>query len=221
MQGIGLSNAIDIIYFDLGRVIVHFDVQRMCRQMAAVTEVTAENVREVLFEEGLQREYELGRIDEEEFFETYCRRTGKHPPRDRLFEAANDIFWLNLANLPIVTQLQAARIPLGILSNTCEAHWRHCYEKFSILEGFRFHALSCRIGAMKPDSTVYRAAAELAATPPDRIFFIDDIAAHVDGARQAGFHAFHYAVEPGGANQWEATRALADALRGLGIRFNY
>ncbi|NMC18904.1 MAG: HAD family phosphatase [Thermogutta sp.] len=221
MQGILRRSAIEVVYFDLGRVIVHFDVDRMCRRMAAVTEVTPDEVRAVLFEQGLQRDYELGRIREDEFFELYCRGTGKRPPRDRLFQAANDIFWLNLANLPIVAQLQAAGFPLGILSNTCETHWRYCYEKYAILQGFRFHALSWRIGAMKPEPAVYRAAADIAATPPDRIFFVDDIAAHVEGARQAGFHAFHYAVDPAGKNQWEAARALADALRGFGIRFNY
>ena len=221
MEGIVRRNAIDVIYFDLGRVIVHFDVGRMCRRMAAVTEVSPEHVHAVLFEQGLQRDYELGRIQEDEFFELYCRRTGKRPPRDRLFEAANDIFRLNLANLPIVAQLQAAGVRLGILSNTCETHWRHCYEKYAILQGFRFHALSCRIGAMKPDPAVYLAAADIAATPPDRIFFVDDIAAHVEGACRVGFHAFHYAVDAAGNNQWEATRALADALRSLGIRFNY
>ncbi|MGQ9913110.1 MAG: HAD family hydrolase [Thermogutta sp.] len=221
MHGIRQRDTIDVIYFDLGRVLVHFDVDRMCRQMAAVTEVTPERVHAVLFEQGLQMEYELGRINEEEFFELYCRRIGKQPPRDRLIQAANDIFWLNLANLPIVTQLQLAGFPLGILSNTCETHWRHCYERYAILEGFRFHALSCRIGAMKPDPVVYHAAAEMAATPPERVFFVDDIASHVEGSRQVGFRAFHYAVDPAGKNQWEATRGLARALRGLGIRFNY
>lgn len=221
MEGIIPRSAIDVVYFDLGRVIVHFDVDRMCRRMAAVTEVAPEHVHTVLFEEGLQRDYELGRIQEDEFYELYCRRMGRHPPRARLFQAANDIFWLNLANLPIVAQLQAAAVPLGILSNTCETHWRHCYEKYAILQGFRFHALSCRIGAMKPEPAVYHAAADIAAARPERIFFVDDIAAHVEGARRAGFHAFHYAVDAAGKNQWEATRALADHLRNLGIRLNY
>ncbi len=221
MEGTIRRSAIDVVYFDLGRVIVHFDVDRMCRRMAAVTEVAPERVRTVLFEEGLQRDYELGRIREDEFFELYCRRVGRRPPRDRLFQAANDIFWLNLANLPIVAQLQAAGVPLGILSNTCETHWRHCFEKYAILQGFRFHALSCRIGAMKPEPAIYQAAASIAAAQPERIFFIDDIAAHVDGARRVGFHAFNYAVDAAGKNQWEATRALADHLRSLGIRFNY
>jgi FMN phosphatase YigB (HAD superfamily) len=42
---------------------------------------------------------------------------------------------------------------------------------------------------MKPAATIYSAAAARAGVPPGRIFFCDDIPAHVDAARQAGWDA--------------------------------
>ena len=114
--------------------------------------------------------------------------------------------------LPIVAQLRQAGYPLGILSNTCEIHWEYCRRQYRILsEGFAVHALSYKIGAVKPDAAIFQAAAKLAGHRPEEIFFVDDIAGHVAGARAAGFDAV----------QFTSAEALANDLRQRGIRFNY
>ena len=55
------------VYFDLGKVLVDFDVWRMYRQVGEVAGIEPERVREVLFEDGLQADVELGEIAGEEF----------------------------------------------------------------------------------------------------------------------------------------------------------
>ena len=114
--------------------------------------------------------------------------------------------------LPVVSQLAAAGYRLGILSNTCEGHWEHCLRRYRILaENFSVHALSYRIGACKPDAAIFRAAAELAGCRPEKIFYIDDVAGHVAGARAAGFDAVQYTT----------TAELVEELRKRGVEFNY
>jgi glucose-1-phosphatase len=199
-------------YFDLGKVLLNFDIGQMLRQMSNVAGVTAESLREIIFGGGLQRRYESGEISDGEFFDTLCQQAGVRPDQQALRLAGNDIFELNQPMLSLVTQLRAAGYRLGILSNTCQSHWEHCKQRYRILTGlFDVAALSFEHRTMKPDAAMYRAAAELAGCPPQEIFFVDDIADNVEGARAAGFDAVQYLT---------AAQLAAD-LRRRGVRFNY
>ncbi|MEN6451704.1 MAG: HAD family phosphatase [Thermoguttaceae bacterium] len=200
------------LYFDLGRVLVNFSVERMLDQMAAVSGITADAVRHAVFTGGLMQQHEAGRLSTPEFYEAFCAATGARPAAERLVEATADIFEMNLPMLPVVAQLQEAGYPMGILSNTCDTHWDHCFAHYRIVNrGFQVYALSQRIGALKPDAAIFRAAAQLAGHRPEDIFFVDDILGHVEGAKAVGFDAVQYTT----------AGALADALRQRGLRFNY
>lgn len=203
---------IDFIYFDLGRVIINFDNDRMCRQMAEVSGVTPEKVREVLFSTGLQRSFELGEISPEQFHAKYCELIGREVPWQTLHQAASDIFWVNTPMLPVVAQLQSARFPLGILSNTCITHFEWCLEHFKILQhGFVVYGLSCNLRCLKPDPEIFQKAAGLVGVPPERIFFTDDIPIHAEAAGKVGFQAVPF----------RSPRQIVRELRNRGIRLNY
>lgn len=200
------------VYFDLGRVLVDFDLERMYRQVGEVAGIEPARVREVLFGDGLQADCELGKISGEEFHAAFCERTGTRPDYHALERAASDIFELNVGIVPVVAHLDEAGYRLGVLSNTCRSHWEHCRRKFRIVaECFPVCALSYEIHAAKPSAAVFRAAAELAGVEPEAIFFADDTAGHVAGARAAGFDAVEY----------RSPRQLAAELRSRGLRFNY
>ena len=172
------------LYFDLGKVLVDFSVDQMLRQMAAVADITPQRVRETIFDGGLMREHECGRLSCREFYEAFCAAAGSRPDFARLSAAAAEIFTLNLPMLPLVAQLRQAGHAMGILSNTCETHWPYCHHRYRIVaEGFAVHALSYRIGAMKPDAAIFQAAAGLCGHRPEEIFFVDDLPGHVAGAR--------------------------------------
>jgi glucose-1-phosphatase len=200
------------LYFDLGKVLINFSVERMLGQMAAVAGAAVEQVRNVIFDGRLIHELEAGRLTSRQFYEAFCTAIARRPDLDRLVAAAAEIFDLNLPVLPITAQLGQAGYPLGILSNTCEIHWEYCWREYRfLLEGFRVHALSYKIGAVKPDAAIFQAAAEMAGYRPEEIFFVDDIAGHVAGARAAGLDAV----------QFTTAETLANDLRQRGIRFNY
>ena len=173
------------LYFDLGKVLVNFDVDYMLRQVGKAARVSADRVRSALFGNGLMCRYETGRITTADFCRTFCAEVGCRVDDAVLVSAAADIFTLNLPVLPLVAQLCQAGYPLGILSNTSELHWEHCARRFRIVaDGFAVHALSYRIQAVKPDVAIFRAAAELAGRRPEEIFFVDDLAGHVEGPRR-------------------------------------
>jgi putative hydrolase of the HAD superfamily len=200
------------LYFDLGRVLVNFSVERMLGQMAAVAGATPEQVRNVIFDGRLIHQHEAGRLTSRQFYDAFCAATGVQPDFDRIIAAAADIFELNLPVLPLVAQLGQAGYPLGILSNTCETHWEYCVREYRFLsEGFHVHALSYKIGAVKPDAAIFLAAAEMAGHRPEEIFFVDDLPGHVAGAQSAGFDAV----------QFTTAETLVSDLRQRGMRFNY
>jgi putative hydrolase of the HAD superfamily len=203
---------VKFLYFDLGMVMLTFSVERMCRQMAEVAGVAATQVSQIIFDSDLQQRYERGEITSREFYEAFCRATGTRPDYDRLSFAAADIFEINGSMVPVVAQLRQAGHRLGILSNTCESHWQYCFRRFRLLgEAFSVFALSYELKAMKPNAAIFLAAARLAGVRPDEIFFCDDIAGHVAGARAAGLDAVQYTSTPD----------LVGELRKRGIRFNY
>lgn len=207
-----MGEAIRFVYFDLGKVIVDFDVWRMCRQMAEVAEVSPEFVHQALYEGGLQRQYELGQITTEEFYQHFCRKIGRYPRREDLLEAACDIFTLNVRVLPVVCRLALIRVPLGLLSNTCEVHWQYIRKRYcGVMKLFSVGCASYQVHAMKPEPAIFEHAAKLAGCLPQEIFFVDDHEPNVIGAQAAGFQAVVY----------KGSELLAEELRARGLAIDY
>jgi len=204
--------SIRFLYFDLGKVLVDFCIERMFRQIGAAAEIPADLAKSAIIDGGLLHGLESGRLSEGQFYEAFCGATGSRPSVDAMSKAASDIFDLKTSMTPLVAQLREAGWPLGILSNTCDWHWNYCRSRFCVLsECFDVHVLSYRVGAVKPEADIFHKAAEMAGVRPEEIFFVDDIAAHVEGARAMGIDAVQY----------RTTAELAEQLRRRGLRFNY
>jgi HAD superfamily hydrolase (TIGR01509 family) len=107
--------------------------------------------------------------------------------------ATSDMFELIPSMVPVVTAIHRAGHRLGLLSNTCEAHFELLKRKFAELMGsFEVYALSYQLGTSKPEAAMFLGAAQLAGVRPNEIFFTDDIAEHVAGAKAVGFDAVQY-----------------------------
>ena len=179
------------LYFDMGNVLLNFSHERMATQMAAVVGIEPQRAWDILFEGDLGIRHETGKITNREFYDELCRAAGKAGvDRDALDRAACDIFWLNVPLVAITGRLHAAGYRLGILSNTNDAHWRYVTGRFEFLTGlFDVFAMSFEIGVMKPEPRIYVEAARLAGVEPAKVFYTDDRAENVEGARAAGFDA--------------------------------
>ena len=185
-------NRPEFVFFDLGRVLLEFDHEIACQQMSEVAGVTVDDVRQQVFESGLELRYERGELSTDDFYDHFCRTTASQPDREQLLSAAGAIFTPNEPVMRIVAELQH-QLPLGILSNTCEAHWDFATTAFPLLAAaFQTHVLSYQVQSLKPEPAIYQAAQAAAGVPPSSIFFVDDIADNVQGARQCGWDAVLY-----------------------------
>ena len=164
--------AIRYLFFDLGVVLFDFDHAKGCRQIAAVSGCSPEKVDSILFESGLEDAFETGLVDADEFHSQFCQASGGSPSKEDLLNACSDIFSMNVSMMPVVGQLAVVGFPMGILSNTCSAHWEHVFENHTFLrQNFRDYVLSYESKSMKPDGKIYLDAIKVANVSASEIFF--------------------------------------------------
>ena len=195
--------AIDVVLFDLGGVLIDFGGVGPMKQLAGIESddelwrrwLTCRWVRSFErgecsaddFAVGVVSDWELP-VDAHEFlvaFESWPG--GPLAGADQLVESVRAV------------------VPVGCLSNTNALHWDSQFVKWPILDGFDFRFLSFELGIVKPDRELFDRVAQLLASPPERVLFLDDNAINVEGAVEAGF----IAREVRGVD--EARAALVDA----------
>src|SRR5580693_5019576 len=66
------------IYFDLGKVLLDFSFEQMCRQVGEASGIGPDQVAAV-FAGGMQADYETGKLDSSAFHERFCRESGTRP----------------------------------------------------------------------------------------------------------------------------------------------
>ena len=179
------------IYLDLGRVVVDFDHALAWQKVAAITGLAEADIEQFFTADDRPRSIETGLLAWDTLHAEFVRAMAVEVDVDALARAAGDIFTLRVEMLPVIAAIERAGVPLGILSNTCDIHWQHLLRcRYGILPGgISPLVLSYEVGAMKPHPSIYEAAVAKAGVPADRIFFCDDIPAHVEAARAAGWDA--------------------------------
>lgn len=182
---------LQFFYFDLGNVLLFFDHELVVRNIASLAGAETDLVRRTVFTSGLEDAYETGKLTSRQFVEEISRRLGCELPFAETLEAASDIFTPNASIIPILERLKHIGMRLGILSNTCEAHWNWVKKRrFEVLQSwFEGEVLSFQEGSMKPSPSIYRSAIEKAGVAPERIGFVDDRWENVQGALSAGMQA--------------------------------
>jgi HAD superfamily hydrolase (TIGR01509 family) len=178
-------------YFDLGNVLVHFDSMIACRNVGRLVDRDERQVFQALYGSGLEVRYEHGELSDEQFADLFRAELGVACGTDDLLREMSAMFTPNRAIEPIIRRLQNNGVPLGILSNTCAAHWRWVTSQgWSVANNwYRDAVLSFEVGVMKPEKQIYTHATQVAGVPPESIFFVDDRAENIEGARAAGWRA--------------------------------
>lgn len=178
-------------YFDLGNVLVHFDHSIAVENIARLTGAPFSQVKHLLFDSGLEDRYETGLLSSQEYVEEIERSLGVKLNEGAVLEGVAAIFKENLAILPVFEILRELGLPIGILSNTCEAHWKYVERQdYGFMQGeFDQIVLSYEVKSMKPERRIYEVATERAGVEPERIFFVDDRIDNIEGAKKLGWEA--------------------------------
>ena len=205
-----MSGFIRFVYFDLGNVLASFDVQRACQNVAERWAVDPAEVRRVVWDSGLQDRFEHGEVSVDQFASTV--RQGLKldaAATNELVDRLCDMFDPIVEMVDLVDEVRQRGMRLGILSNTCQAHWQWLVRaEYAALRGpFDHIILSYEHGLMKPHLSLYRIAAEKTGEDAASILFLDDRPDNVAAAVASGWQA-HQFTDAGSARE---------VLRGAGV----
>ncbi|MCU0716188.1 MAG: HAD family phosphatase [Pirellula sp.] len=176
-------------YFDLGNVLLYFDHDLAFRRMAKIAGVTPKQMRTAVMDTELQIAYETGHISGSEFVDRIAQHLDKPLDVESILEAAADMFIANTHILPVLERVKELRIPMGLLSNTCEAHWQWIlHQRYpQVVDWFSPVILSFEAKSMKPDPGIYEQAEQRAGVAPEHIFFTDDRVDNIEAASNRGW----------------------------------
>lgn len=185
---------IEFVYFDLGNILVSFDPEIACRNVADLTGVSTDTARHVIYESGAEARYERGELTSRQFADYVRDSFGFSEEQfadDALLDAIADMFSPieSMVRVAALARERAGRI--GVLSNTCPAHWdwvRRQPWEVSMID-FDVQILSYKSMSMKPDAVIYEHAEQAALVDPNRILFIDDKEENVEAAKGRGWNA--------------------------------
>lgn len=183
-----MSHQISTIYFDLGKVLVHFDWAAACERMATHSSSTPPQIHKEIASGDLVARYERGELTTSDFLSLFGKKIGFREPSGYLKELWSDIFTPIDEHVAMIGQVKPP-IQVGILSNTNEAHMDWIHDRFHWFRSIRPKVLSCEVGFRKPELEIYDIAAKRAGALPGEILFVDDLPDNVTAAQKAGWHA--------------------------------
>ena len=185
-----MSEHVTTVIFDLGNVVLPFDPLKPCALLAGMAGKTTNEVMHLIYDNNLERRFEQGMIDGDQFTERVSEVLGLELTTNEFHDLWADMFTENREVSAIVRQLLPHH-HLILLSNTNPWHWQHALKHFPIVSEFKDCILSYEVGVLKPHPLIYRAALEKV-SPFERVIFIDDVEINVDAARIMGMRGIHF-----------------------------
>jgi len=183
--------AIKLITFDLGNVLIKVDHMEFCRRLAVLTPLTADDVFDYVFNGSLEPEYDSGRMTSEEFYHQIITQFKVTIEYERFARWWNSLFSPMPEMAEVVISL-ANRYKLFLLSNTNALHFEYIVKNYPVLKHFSKFVLSYEVGSRKPENGIYDFLIEHSGHSPEQILFIDDKMPFVTAAREHGIQAWQF-----------------------------
>ena len=185
---------IDIIFFDLGNVLVHVYPERAVDKIALELGLPPLAVQDLWQEKGpLFTKLERGLIQPGQFVSELF--DGKwRDKKETALAAFASIFELNHSVVAVAKRL-AKNYRLSIISNTNEIHFNKIVTDYpEMIKLFESPITSNKVGSIKPEPEIYLAALEQLKCRPQESLFIDDKKENILAARDIGMVGIHYST---------------------------
>jgi len=174
------------IIFDMGNVLLRYDPE-VCLNRFVKREEDRALIRRELFEGPEWVQGDLGHITDEQRFDGVSRRV----PQELHTELRQCVEQWHMCMEPVhgakefCAYAKEQGYRLYVLSNASSSFYQY-FPRFAPFEYFDGLVVSCDIHIVKPDIRIYRYLLETYGLVPEECFFIDDMAANVEGAQKAG-----------------------------------
>jgi FMN phosphatase YigB (HAD superfamily) len=188
---------IEVIFFDLGNVILPFNNYQIAEKLSRLSRKTEfqdpKRTFSYLFDlrEGVINSFDVGKVSPQEFFQSVRNHLGLSITFEEFIPIWTDIFVEDQEVSEIIYSLKG-KWRLGLLSNTDPLHFRYIVSTFPIVSVLEKWILSYEVGFKKPDAQIFQKAIEWASVEPRKILFIDDTKGHVEAAASLGMQGIHF-----------------------------
>ena len=185
-----MRQAIKVLLFDLGRVLVDFDHLRSAQRISAFCSKTPRQIYDLFFESGVTIDFEAGRITPEDFYLQVKQMLDLKLSYDSFEPIWNDIFFLSAKNRAVFGVVNALRAnyKIALLSNINILHYEYLKKNFPVFGVFDKVFLSFQVGLIKPDKEIYNLVIRDLEVSPDEIFYTDDRPELVESAKSLGIN---------------------------------
>jgi putative hydrolase of the HAD superfamily len=192
---------ISLILFDLNGVLYRYHREARITFLAFLSHKTWDSIEAAIWKSGYEDSGDTGALDEAAYLRGFGEKIGYDLSEKQWLGALEVSIEPVLATLDLLPRIKA-ETKLAVLTNNnllVRRHFATLFSDIAPLVGDRAH-VSAEFGSRKPDPEVYRLCLRKLGVPPSSVLFVDDIAANVEGARQAGLQAFEFT----GPSQLEA-----------------
>ena len=203
---------VELLLFDLGNVIVRVSHSAMAEALAARSaDPRYQDPGRVLAlafddDDGLTVAFDEGRLTPDAFYRSAADRLALSLSFEEFAGCWNTGFEENLEVTALIRRLHR-RYRLMLLSNTNALHFGYLYPRLSVLTLMERTFLSFELGMRKPDRALFEHVITATGVAPERILYIDDIAAFTSAAGELGMQAVTF----------ESAARLEQELRARGV----
>jgi glucose-1-phosphatase len=186
------KDGIELVIFDLGRVLVDFDFKKVIRGLKRHSPLSEAAIEHYFQSTPLWDAFERGLIAPELFFRDLCDHLQLEGLSFKKFAPLwNKIFSEKTDTVEILRQLRRS-YKIALLSNINVMHWEHVLNEHAFMKWFDHPVASYAVGHRKPDPEIFHCVLDLAKAAPAQAIFIDDIDAHVQAALNIGIRAYQF-----------------------------
>ena len=180
------------IIFDLGKVLIPFEIRRGYAALQRHCGCPAEEVPRRIAATDLVPRFEMGQLSGAQFFEEISALLDLQVRYSLFCEIWSSIFLPETLIPEGLLESLRANYRLLLLSNTNAIHFAMVREHYPLLRHFHDYVLSYQVGVLKPAPEIYQAALARARCLPRECFYTDDIAEYVEAARGQGLDAVQF-----------------------------
>jgi glucose-1-phosphatase len=183
---------IKTVLFDLGNVILPFDLSRVAARLALYSPYSAEEILARVGPAEVVDAFETGLMDPHDYFNyltNACRLAGLS--FEQFVPLFNDIFDQNADVISLISTLKG-KFHLGLISNTNPIHVDHIKATYEYLGHFDKAWYSNEAGLRKPNPALYKLALTHFSVDPHESVMIDDMKLNIDSALDLGMNAVHF-----------------------------
>jgi 2-haloacid dehalogenase len=183
--------AVEKIIFDLGRVLVKFNVRNLFRKV-----ITTEEEIDYFLQNICTWEWHIQQDLVQDTSQVSAPLVQQFPKYQEAIEAFYGRFLEMIEgtyekNVKLAMDLKQKGYPIYVLSNFPGDQYDKYEKHNSFLQIFDDKIISGHVGLAKPDAKIYQLAIDKFHLVPERSLFIDDKIENIEGAKQLGIQTIH------------------------------